>query len=70
MLTSNLGYRAERDWIEGASHRPDYLFLCLFWANVIAPILVWFGSGWSRVGLTVVAFWIFFFWAFPLGTGL
>lgn len=56
--------------LRGASNRPDYLFLCLFGANTIAPILVWFGSGWSRVGLTVVAFWICFLWAFPLGAGL
>ena len=54
----------------GTSHHPDYLFLCLFGANVIAPILLWFGSGWSRLGLTVVAFWIFFLWAFPLGVGV
>jgi hypothetical protein len=56
--------------LTGTSHRPDYLFLCLFGANVIALILIWFGSGWSRVGLTVVAFWICFLWAFPLGVGV
>ena len=40
--------------------------LCLFSANVAAVILVWFGSGWSRLGLTVVAYWICFLWVFPL----
>lgn len=38
---------------------------CLFGANVAAAILVWLGSGWSRVGLTIVAFWICFLWIFP-----
>jgi hypothetical protein len=38
----------------------------LFGANVAAVILVWFGSGWSRLGLTVVAYWICFLWVFPL----
>jgi len=52
------------------SHHPDYLFLCLFGANVTAAILLWFGSGWPRLGLTVVAFWICFLWAFPLGVGV
>jgi hypothetical protein len=33
-------------WLRGASHRPDYLFLCLFGANIIAPIL----SGSAVVG--------------------
>ena len=56
--------------LSGPSHRPDYLFLCLFGANVIAPILLWFGSGWSRVGLTIVAFWICVLWAFPLGAAV
>jgi hypothetical protein len=40
------------------THDPDYLFFCLFGANVTAAVLLWFGSGWSRLGLTVVAFWI------------
>jgi hypothetical protein len=52
------------------SHHPDYLFLCLFGANVTAAILLWFGSGWSRLGLTVIAFWICVLWAFPLGVGI
>jgi hypothetical protein len=56
--------------LTGTSHRPDYLFLCLLGANVIAAIFIWFCSGWSRVGLTVVAFWICFLWAFPLGVGV
>jgi hypothetical protein len=56
--------------LSGTSHHPDYLFLCLFGANVTAAILLWFGSGWSRLALTVVAFWICFLWAFPLGVGI
>lgn len=40
---------------------------CLFGLNAAAAILVWFGRGWSRLGLTVVAYWVFFLWAFPLG---
>jgi hypothetical protein len=39
---------------------------CLLGVNAAAAILVWFGSGWSRVGLTVVAYWICFLWVFPL----
>ena len=42
-------------------------FFCLFGLNTAAAILVWFGRGWSRLGLTVVAYWVFFLWAFPLG---
>jgi len=41
-------------------------YLGLIGANIAAVILVWFGSGWSRLGLTVVAFWICFLWASPL----
>lgn len=42
-------------------------FFCLFGLNATAAVLVWFGRGWSRLGLTVVAYWVFFLWAFPLG---
>ena len=40
--------------------------LCLLGVNAAAAILVWFGSGWSRLGLTVVAYWVWFLWFFPL----
>lgn len=40
--------------------------LCLLGVNAIAAILVWFGSGWSRLGMTVVAYWVCFLWVFPL----
>lgn len=49
--------------------RPDPLFLSLFVTNVVAAMLIWFGRGWARIGLTVVSFWIFFLWGFPLGVG-
>ena len=49
--------------------RPDPLFLSLFVPNVVAAMLIWFGRGWSRIGLAVVSFWIFFLWGFPLGVG-
>jgi len=49
--------------------RPDPLFLSLFVPNVVAAVLIWFGRGWARIGLTVVSFWIFFLWGFPLGVG-
>ena len=42
------------------------VILGLLGANIAAVILVWFGSGWSRLGLTVVAYWICFLWLFPL----
>lgn len=40
--------------------------LCLVGVNTVAAILVWFGKGWSRLGLTVVAYWVCFLWLFPL----
>jgi len=40
--------------------------LCLLGLNAAAGILVWFGSGWSRLGLTIVAYWVCFLWLFPL----
>lgn len=40
--------------------------LCLVGINAAAAILVWFGRGWSRIGLTVVAYWVCFLWLFPL----
>lgn len=40
--------------------------LCLIGVNAAAAVLVWFGKGWSRLGLTVVAYWISFLWIFPL----
>jgi hypothetical protein len=56
--------------LSGTTHHLHYLFLYLFGANVAAAIFLWFGSGWSRLGLTVVAFWICFLWAFRLGVGV
>ena len=41
--------------------------LCLLAVNAVAAILVWFGRGWSRLGLTVVAYWVMFLWMIPLG---
>jgi hypothetical protein len=41
--------------------------LCLLGVNAAAAILLWFGSGWSRLGLTVVAYWVWFLWFFPFG---
>jgi hypothetical protein len=41
--------------------------LCLLGVNAAAVILLWFGSGWSRLGLTVVAYWVWFLWFFPFG---
>lgn len=40
--------------------------LCLLGVNTAAAVLVWFGSGWSRLGLTLLAYWICFLWVFPL----
>jgi hypothetical protein len=40
--------------------------LCLLAVNAAAAILVWFGSGWSRLGLTVGAYWVGFLWFLPL----
>lgn len=40
--------------------------LCLLGVNAVAAILVWFGRGWSRLGLTLAAYWICFLWLFPL----
>lgn len=40
--------------------------LCFLGVNAAAVILVWFGRGWSRLGLTVVAYWVCFLWMFPL----
>ena len=39
---------------------------CLLGLNAAAAILIWFGKGWSRLGLTVVAYWVWFLWLFPL----
>jgi hypothetical protein len=43
--------------------------LCLLSLNLAAAILVWFGRGWSRLGLTVVAYWVCFLWFLPLVLG-
>jgi len=40
--------------------------LCLLGVNVVAAILVWFGRGWSRLGLTLVAYWVCYLWLLPL----
>jgi len=52
------------------ANRPDFVFLGLFGANAAALMLIWFGRGWSRLGLAVVSCWILFLWAFPLGVGV
>jgi hypothetical protein len=56
--------------VRGVTPHLRLVFLCLFGANAAAMVLVWFGPGWSRVGLTIVAFWICFLWGFPLGVGV
>jgi len=48
----------------------DPIFLVLFIANVAAVTLIWFGRGWSRVGLAALNLLLFLFWAFPLGVGI
>jgi hypothetical protein len=40
--------------------------LCLLGLNAVAAILVWFGTGWLRLGMMVVAYWVCFLWLFPL----
>jgi hypothetical protein len=42
------------------------VIIALFGAHVAAAILSWFGRGWSRLGLTVVNYWLCFLWCFPL----
>jgi hypothetical protein len=48
----------------------DPIFMVLFIANVGAVTLIWFGRGWSRVGLAALNLLLFLFWAFPLGVGI
>jgi len=40
--------------------------LALFGAHLAAAILVWFGRGWSRLGLTFVNYWLFYLWMLPI----
>jgi hypothetical protein len=56
--------------LSGVTPHSRFVFLFLLGANATAMILVWFGGGWSRLGLTIVGFWICFLWAFPLGVGV
>jgi hypothetical protein len=56
--------------LNGTVPHSRMIFLFLFGANAAAIVLVWFGRGWSRIGLTIVAFWICFLWAFPFGVGV
>jgi hypothetical protein len=50
--------------------RNDPIFFILFGANVAAVTLIWFGRGWSRVGLAVLNLILFLFWAFPMSVGI
>lgn len=52
--------------LSGAKPHLHLAILGLLGVNVGAAVLVWFGSGWSRLGLTVVAFWVCVLWVFPL----
>jgi hypothetical protein len=52
--------------LSGVTLHLRVVVLCLLGVNAAAAILVWFGSGWSRLGLTVVAYWVWFLWFFPL----
>jgi len=42
------------------------VFTVLLVTNMAAAVMICFGRGWSRVGLVVVSYWIFFLWMFPL----
>lgn len=53
-----------------ATSRHDPIFFTLFGANVAAIALIWFGRGWSRVGLAALNLLLFLFWAFPMGVGI
>jgi hypothetical protein len=46
-----------------------YAVFCMLGLNVLAAIVIWFGRGWSRLGLTVVAYWVLLLWLFPLAMG-
>ena len=46
--------------------RHEPISSCLFWANVAAIVLIWFGSGRSRIGLALVALLLFLLWALPI----
>jgi hypothetical protein len=54
-------------FLSGTTLHLRIAILCLLTVNAAAAILVWFGSGWSRLGLTVVAYWVWFLWFFPFG---
>jgi hypothetical protein len=42
------------------------LIIALFGVHLTVLILTWFGRGWSRLGLTVVNYWLLFLWCIPL----
>ena len=54
--------------LSGASRNLHFrpLIIALFGAHLTALILTWFGRGWSRLGLTVVNYWLLFLWCIPL----
>jgi len=54
----------------GPTSRHDPIFFILFGANVSAMVLLWFGRGWSRLGLTALNFVLLLLWAFPMGVGV
>lgn len=51
----------------GPASRHEPLFFILFGTNVSAMVLLWFGRGWSRLGLTALNFVLLLLWAFPIG---
>jgi hypothetical protein len=53
-----------------ATHHHDPIFLILFGANVSAMVLIWFGRGWSRIGLAALNFLLLLLWAFPMAIGV
>jgi len=51
--------------LSGVTLHFRFVILCLLGLNAAAAICVWFGRGWSRFGLTLVAYWVCFLWLFP-----
>ena len=63
-VTAHLVFSGNYPSFPNSRHEP--ISSCLFWANVAAIVLIWFGSGWSRIGLTLVAFLLLLLWALPI----
>ena len=67
LVTWQLALSGKYPTFPGPTSRHDPIVVILFGANVSAMVLLWFGRGWSRLGLSALNFVLLLLWVSLIG---